>query len=132
MKYNQNFEETKANVTLSNDIFQDFLNGKVNITNNPEHRVGKNEMHKAFSSMYPNKFLTVQQIINSLKEKGLKYEGTFRCKNDGVKGVFMCCKLEDVCINDSEDEEEDDIDYYKLYQNALKEIAELKKQIQNK
>jgi hypothetical protein len=132
LQYNKNFEETKLDVTASNDIFQDFLDSKVKITNDPENRVGKNEMSKAFNLMYPTKFLTVQQIINSLKEKGLKYEGTFRCKNDGVKGVFMCCKLEDVYVNDSEDEEEDDIDYYKLYQNALKEIAELKKQIQNK
>ena len=137
MKYNQNFEETKANVTLSNDIFQDFLDSKVNITNNPEHRIGKNEMHKAFSSMYPTKFLTVQQIINSLKEKGLQYENTFRCKNDGIRGVFMCCKLEDARTNDDEEEDDEkpspldsgikkDIDYKKRCLELEKELAELK------
>jgi hypothetical protein len=141
MKYNQNFEETKANVTLSNDIFQDFLDSKVNIINNPEHRIGKNEMHKAFSSMYPTKFLIVQQIINSLKEKGLQYENTFRCKNDGIRGVFMCCKLEDARTNDDEEEDEEeedekaspldsgikkDIDYKKRCLELEKELAELK------
>jgi hypothetical protein len=128
MKYNKNFEETKLNVTASNDIFQDFIDSKIKITGNSDDRVGKNEMAKAFGLMYPNKCLTVQQIMNSLKEKGLKYEGTLRCKSDGVKGCYMGVKLEDHCeTDDATDEEDDDKDYVKLYHKLLKENAELKK-----
>ena len=96
-------------------------------------------MHKAFSSMYPNKFLTVQQIINSLKEKGLQYENNLRCKSDGIRGVFLCCKLEDARTNDDEEEDDDDekaspldsdikkgIDYKKRCEELEKELAELK------
>jgi len=130
IKYNQNFEETKSDVTASNDIFQDFLDSKIKITNEPEDRIGKNQMHKAFSSMYPTKFLTVQQIINSLKEKGLNYEGTFRCKIDGIRGCFMNVKLEDACIEEEEDDCEDEIDYVKAYTMNCKEIRELKQEIE--
>jgi hypothetical protein len=60
--------------------------------------------------MYPTKFLTVQQIINSLKEKGLQYENNLRCKSDGIRGVFLCCKLEDARTNDDEEDDEEEED----------------------
>ena len=145
LKYSKNFEETKQDVTGSNDIFQDFLDSKVKITNSSDDRVGKNEMAKAFTLMYPNKCLTVQQIINSLKEKGLAYEGTLRCKSDGIKGCYMGVKLEDACKNSYKDDHEDDddsddqevkaspldygikiaTDYKALYEQALRRIKEL-------
>ena len=150
LKPNENFEETKLDVTASNDIFQDFIDSKLKLTSSAEDRIGKNEMVKAFGMMYPGKLLTCQQIINSLKEKGLKYDFKLRCKSDGVKGCYIGVKLQSFYEDDDEsinvykqiygdDESSDDemktspldhgiknINYKHLYEKSLFEIDQLK------
>lgn len=92
-KYTANFLETKNTVMDSNDIFQDFIDSKLTITNNPEDKIGKAEMHKAFSTANPNKHLTVLQVITSLKEKKIQYSSQVR--SDNIKGSFIGVKLGD-------------------------------------
>ena len=76
-----NFIETKDTVVSSNDIFQDFIDSKLIITKDAENRIGKNEMHKKFSRTYPDRHLSVLQVISSLKDHKVQYSGTFRVKN---------------------------------------------------
>jgi hypothetical protein len=115
INYSENFESTKDEVMNSNDIFLDFVDSRILITGEPTDRIGKNKMHEAFSCMYPNRKLTVLQIITSLKEKKLTYDGKLRC--DSIQGCFIGVKFK--TVNDefaSDDEEEKDYksEYFKL------------------
>ena len=91
IKYTGNFEETKDVVMNSNDIFKDFIDGNLIITNNPDDRIGKNKMGVAFKNVFPSKHLTILQIITSLKEKGIQYNSKFRSEN--IQGCFVGVKI---------------------------------------
>jgi len=84
--WTQNFQQTKDVVMNSNDIFQDFIDSKLNLTENEKDRIGKEIMREAFLRMYPDKHLTTLQVITSLRDKRLEYDGQKRC--DGIRGCF--------------------------------------------
>ena len=50
-------------------------------------------MHKEFLNMYPNLKLTVRQVITSLKEKKIEYDGQMRNKDDSIQGSFYGVKF---------------------------------------
>lgn len=99
--YDGNFLETQNTIICANDIFQDFIDSKLSKTNKSEDRIGKDEMHRIFHFMYPQKHLTVLQVITSLKDKGIIYQAKLRC--DRIQGCFTNIKkfdeLEDDFIN---------------------------------
>jgi hypothetical protein len=119
---NENFNDTKNTITSSNDIFQDFIDSRVKITNDPNDRIGKNKMHQEFCIMYPKKMITVQQVINSMKEKGIKYD--YQLRSDGVKGSFIGVAVKTKYDDDDDDEDEaekemkNEIDYEELYKKS--------------
>ena len=107
----------KITITSSNDIFQDFIDSKINITNNPNDRLGKNTIHQLFCSMFPKKMITVQQVINSVKEKGIKYDYALRC--DSVKGSFVGISIKSKYDDDEKDEEIiEEINYEELHKKS--------------
>jgi hypothetical protein len=91
LRFNKNFNESKHIIIDSNDIIQDFIDSKLTITDDPEDRIGKIQIHDAFNKMYPTKHLTTLQLITALKEKKLKYESKWRC--DKIQGCFVGIKL---------------------------------------
>jgi hypothetical protein len=134
--YTENFNETKNIVMDSNDIYQDFVDSKLNVTNNPSHKIGKNQMHDLFSQMYPKKFMTPLQVITSLKEKKIIYDSQVRC--DGIKGCFIGVKLI-LQMDEDEVKEFNDINMFKpnsteqkLIKSLQDEINILKKQLEEK
>lgn len=90
-EYTQNFIETKTTVMDSNDFVKDFIDECLEVTNNADDRIGKNSMHKLFMAVYPNKHLSVLQLITSLKEKKIIYNTKFRC--DNVQGCFTGVRI---------------------------------------
>jgi phage/plasmid-associated DNA primase len=91
-KLTANFNNTMMSVIGSNDIMQDFVDSCLKITNNVDKdRIGKEDMKRAFQAKFPDKHLTVQQLISSLKEKNIVYDGTLRC--DKVKGCYIGVKF---------------------------------------
>ena len=93
-KFTQNFKETKDSVVSSNDIVQDFIDSELVITQEVNNRIGKNAMHKKFTSKFPDKHLSVLQVISSLKDHKICYNGTFR--TDGIRGCFTCVKFKEI------------------------------------
>jgi hypothetical protein len=91
LRFNKNFNESKHIIIDSNDIIQDFIDSKLTITDDPEDRIGKIQIHDAFNKMYPTKHLTTLQLITALKDKKLKYESKWRC--DKIQGCFVGIKL---------------------------------------
>jgi hypothetical protein len=94
------------------------------------HRIGKNQMHARFSKMYPNKHLTVPQVISSAKDHGLHYESKLRAPGE-PQGCFTGVKFK----TETEMMAADDLDYgvepineYKTkYEELLKKYEELAK-----
>jgi len=135
-EYTENFNETKSIVMDSNDTFQDFIDPKLTVTNNPCHKIGKNQMHELFSQMYPKKFMTPLQVITSMKEKKIIYDSQVRC--DGIKGCFTGVKLI-LEMDDEEVEEFNNINIFKANSSEQKlikslhdEINVLKKQLEQR
>jgi hypothetical protein len=85
------FSEAKNTLITANDKFQDFVDKYLVITNDQKDRIGKDEMRTLFLEMYPEKHLTVQQVISSLKDKKIDYNPQYRVNN--VKGVYVGVKI---------------------------------------
>jgi phage/plasmid-associated DNA primase len=100
----ENFKLTTNAVLSTNDNVQDFIDACLIITNDVKDRLGKNEMQKEFQTYYPNKHLSIQQLISSLKEKNIVYQPKFRCEN--VQGCFTGVRLRE----NSDPQRHDDIE----------------------
>jgi len=87
------FGESKDVLVSSNDVIRDFIDSKLTITNETTDRIGKDEMRRAFLDMYPDKRLTVQQVISSMKDKGINYSCDYRVNK--MKGCFYGVKFSD-------------------------------------
>jgi hypothetical protein len=134
IKFTQNFDETRDTVILSNDWVQDFIDTNLKITNNPDDRIGKNLMLEAVKSQYPQKYLNPIQLITALKDKKIEYNAKYRC--DKLQGCFVGVVFQsdlDDDLQDVKDPLDKGIvkdDYKVKYENAKKEIEELKRQLQ--
>lgn len=127
-KFSDNFMATKSDVMSGNDYFQDFVDSELTITNDDKHRIGKERMRSAFLRKYPDKHVTVLQVMTSLRDKGLIYNSKYRC--DNVQGCYVGVKFK-VDENDDDydngvDKSEKSVDVNMFLQN---ENTELKKQI---
>jgi hypothetical protein len=97
----QNFIDSREIIISSNDHIKDFVDAKLQITNNPNDRIGKNAMHKKFSETYPNKHLTTQQLITSLKERKIEYDRQLR--SDYIQGSFIGVKFKNNIVDEDYD-----------------------------
>lgn len=126
IQYSQVFHDTKNSVVASNDHIQDFVDANLEFTMEDGDRIGKANMMQLYTRMYPNKHLSILQLISSLKSKGVKYSPDYRVHN--VKGAFYCVKP---CCKEDKDDDELVID--KVNNNNVflqKENESLKKEIQ--
>ena len=76
-----------------------------------------------FCTMYPKKMITVQQVINSMKEKGIEYNYQLRSHDDHVKGSFIGVTMkppdDDDFIDDAKEKEaNEEINYEELYKKS--------------
>ena len=129
-KETESFNNAKAAITSSNDIFKDFIDAKIEQTKSTDDRIGKTEMHEAFHEMYPTKHLSVQQIISALKDKSIEYSPKFRHLN--IQGCFYCVKF----LSDSDQEQrrvtvsQDKLrEAYDIIEKQKEEIEALKRQL---
>lgn len=134
--YSKNFLETKKTITSVNDHIQDFIDSNLEQTKNENDRIGKQEMLELFLSTNKNKFLTIAQLITSLKSKGIFYNCDYR--SNGKKGCFYSVKYKDE-NNDKDDPTENGIqqvdqsinqkltlqEQIKLHEDKLKELNDL-------
>ena len=131
-QYTENFEETRDTVLMSNDWIQDFIDSNLKITNNENDRIGKTTMYDALKSQNPNKHISLIQLISSLKDKKIRYNAKYRC--DKMQGCFVGVLFqdgldEDIIQCDPLDKGTEP-DYKSKYETAIKEIEDLKKQLQ--
>jgi hypothetical protein len=120
--FTKNFEETRDTVMLSNDWIQDFIDTNLKITNNPDHRIAKNEMLLAIKEQFPTKYIGPTQLISALKDKKIEYNAKFRCEK--LQGCFVGVVFQD------EDESQSNYEYKIKYEKALETIQSLERQIQ--
>jgi hypothetical protein len=89
-------------------------------------------MYDALKSQNPNKHISLIQLISSLKDKKIRYNAKYRC--DKMQGCFVGVLFqdgldEDIIQCDPLDKGTEP-DYKSKYETAIKEIEDLKKQLQ--
>ncbi len=70
---------------------QDFIDGYFSESDKSRDRISKSDMELHFKKAYPDKHLSMVQIITSLKDKVLNYNPSMRI--NGVQGCFTHLKL---------------------------------------
>ena len=90
-QFTEAFKNAKDAIVNSNDIVQDFIDSKLIITNDQYDTIGKNIMRDCFIKMYPDKHLTVLQVIASLTDRNIKYNSSARCAE--MRGCFVGVKF---------------------------------------
>jgi phage/plasmid-associated DNA primase len=118
IEYPQSFTDATQLIVGSNDKIQDFIDRTLIITGDSVDRISKEDMRKAFLEMYPDKHLTDKQVIASLKEKKIEYNGSLRHK-DKVRGVFLGVQFRP---DDGEESDDDDLAYNMGIVNGDKSI----------
>jgi hypothetical protein len=98
----ESFKELTETISDSNDHMKDFIDGTLNKTDDEKDKIGKQEMMKLYTTMYPNKQLTLLQLQMLLKERGVKYNRQLR--NGGIQGCFYGIKLKDEYEDDDKEE----------------------------
>jgi stress response protein YsnF len=93
------------------------------ITNSDDDRISKENMRSTFLQKYPDKHLTVSQVMTSLKDKGIKYNSKYRCEN--VQGCYVSVKY-----NNSESSYIGDNDSIFNNDDDKKTIKKLEEQIE--
>jgi hypothetical protein len=91
--FTKNFKDIKSDILSGNDFFQDFIDSSLVVTNVDKERISKEAMRVAFLNKYPDKHMTVTQVMTSLRDKGIVYNGKYRC--DNVQGCYVGIKFKD-------------------------------------
>jgi hypothetical protein len=148
--YTTEFINSANEIKDANDIFQDFLDAKLVITDNENDKIHKDEMESAFKQMYPLKRLSANQLRDSIKDKSIKYNYNLRKSGFETRGCYTGVKFKqthdipDICLVDtlqSENNEKDLMieklkreinDREFLYKLLQDENEKLKKQIEAK
>lgn len=112
----ENFKETKSNIVNTNDIIGEFIKNNITKTENEKDKLSLEELFDFFKATYQTSKITIQQLMGSLKDKGLNYNANARTNNK--RGCFICVKSKD----DDVEEEEEGYDFGKKGTiNILKE-----------
>lgn len=93
VKIPDSFTQAKDTIVVANDYFQDFIDGKLEITNKDEDRISKDDMKDAYLKMFPNKHANHITIISSLKDRKIEYQPGYRCKGSNIRGCFVGVKF---------------------------------------
>lgn len=104
------FQQSTDEMMESNDIIQDFIDAKIKITKSGEDRIGKNEMLKIFTTLFPKKLMDVQKLCDLLKAKGVKYDKGIRCPLTGIRGCFIGVQ-EKLTVDDDEEQKKNPLDH---------------------
>ena len=131
----EDFDKAKDEIVMTNDTFQDFIDGHLVITGNDKDRISKDGMLELFRDVYPKKHMSPTVLLSALKDKDITYSSQYRHKS-GVRGVYYGVRLKEA--NDEENivSHGVSVDEHKKALNEIEQlklqIIELKKQLQDK
>jgi hypothetical protein len=132
IQFTANFDETRDTVILCNDWCQDFIDVHLKITGEEHDRIGKTVMHERLKLAYPSKLLSPLQLITCLKDKKIQYDPKARC--DKLQGCFIGVRFQSELDDDFEHPLDKGVlkdDYKAKYEDAMKQIEALKRQLLN-
>jgi len=122
----EDFDKAKDEIVMTNDTFQDFIDGHLVITGNDKDRISKNDMLNLFRDVYPKKHMSPTVLLSALKDKDLLYSSQYRHKS-GIRGVYYGVRLKEA-------KDEENIVSHGVsvaeHKKALDEIEQLKQQIE--
>jgi hypothetical protein len=130
--YGKNFIESKDAIVNNSDIFQDFIDSKLKITNNDTDKISKDIMRTVFLNMYPDKHLTTIQIMTALKDRKIQYNPNLRSSGN-IRGCYYGVKFS---MNNNQEEENDNlsngVDQTDQSVDVYKELEDKYKDLENK
>ncbi len=129
----KNVIETKSTIIDSNDIIQDFIDSRLILTPNEDDRIGKGIIYNMFKAFNPKSLITEQQLINSLKDKNMKYSHDKRVNS--IKGCFTHVRIKQEHEADFVNNHDDEMISKKEYDRVVEENKRLLKiieELQNK
>eukprot|EP01038_Epipyxis_sp_PR26KG_P017232 gene17232-23756_t len=89
IEFSENFKETTKDVINSNDIYQDFIDSKLTITNDENDKIGKKDMLNLYKEMHPKSKIEDKALITKLSYKGLIYKKDLRLKSTNLRGCYI-------------------------------------------
>lgn len=90
----EDFDKAKDEIVMTNDTFQDFIDGHLVITGNDKDRISKDGMLELFREIYPKKHMSPTVLLSALKDKDLLYSSQYRYKN-GIRGVYYGVRVKE-------------------------------------
>lgn len=90
----EDFDKAKDEIVMTNDTFQDFIDGHLVITGNDKDRISKDGMLELFRDIYPKKHMSPTVLLSALKDKDLLYSSQYRYKN-GIRGVYYGVRVKE-------------------------------------
>ena len=90
----KNFKETKNNIIDTNDILKEYILNYLEKTEDEKDKLHIEELHDNLKLIYTNSKITKQQLLGSLKDKGLKYNCNVR--KGEKRGCFINIKFKDL------------------------------------
>ena len=119
----KNFQETQCDIINTNDTVQDFIDSELILTNNKVDVINKEAMLKHFQAVHPKSHITLTQLLNNLKDKGIKYDST--TKHNNKRGHYVGVKFR-VSNEDDFEFEESDLEYEnKQLKKKIKELQDI-------
>jgi hypothetical protein len=117
----KNFQLTSDIMKTSNDFFQDFIDQKLIITKNETDRIGKDRMRDLYLETFPDKHISVLQVISSMRDKKIEYNKD--CRFNNIRGCFIGVKEHTDTMEEANEKCEKDL----LIEQLQKELQELTK-----
>lgn len=90
----EDFDKAKDEIVMTNDTFQDFIDGHLVITGVDKDRISKDGMLELFRNIYPKKHMSPTVLLSALKDKDLLYSSQYRYKN-GIRGVYYGVRVKE-------------------------------------
>ena len=90
IKLTPRFTESAENIAQVNDFVADFIDSKMEVTQDINDKVGRDDMLLFFKNFKPDSHLTASMLIPKLKEKGIGYDSQIRI--NGIRGVYTNVK----------------------------------------
>lgn len=133
----QSFKNAKNDIVNCNNVYGDFIEEHIMITDDVNDRIHKSTMYDLFRAYKPeNKYIKDQTILSKLKDASLRYDSNMRTAGFKTQGSYYACRLKDFADDDDAEAEMKHLefnhaktDYKSKYDEALEKIKMLEEYI---
>lgn len=124
----ENFQNTKNEIVMVNNPFEDFIDKHLQFTNNNKDKVYKEKMLELYQEHQNNNRITFKDLSKLFQKKSFDiYNCNIRNRDGGVRGAFVGVKIKE---DYDDDDDDDDINPQEKLYPKLTELKEIKNENQ--